>query len=77
MILCDAAVPVTVGAVLGMAGSLAAGRYLGSELYDIKANDPLTYALVVVLLAVVAFGASLAPARRATQVDPVVVLRAE
>ena len=77
MILCDAAVPVTAGAVLGMAGSLAAGRYLGSELYDIKANDPLTYTLVMVLLAVVALGASLAPARRAAQVDPVVVLRAE
>ena len=77
MVLRDAAVPVIVGVVLGMAGSLAAGRYLGSLLYEIKAADPLTYALVTVLLVAVALGASLAPARRAARVDPAVVLRAE
>jgi predicted permease len=77
MVLRDAVVPVAAGVVLGMAGSVAAGRYLGSVLYEIKATDPLTYALVAVLLALVALGASLAPARRAARVDPVVVLRAE
>lgn len=77
MILCDTAVPLVAGLVLGTAGSLAAGRYLGSVLYDVKVTDPLTYVLVAVLLAIVTLGASLAPARRATQVDPAAVLRAE
>ena len=77
MVLRDAAIPVIVGVVLGMSGSLAAGRYLGSLLYEIKVADPLTYALVTVLLVAVALGASLAPARRAARVDPAVVLRAE
>jgi putative ABC transport system permease protein len=77
MVLRDAAAPVVAGVVLGIAGSVAAGRYLGSVLYDIKATDPATYAMVAMLLAAVAFGASLIPAKRASRVDPVVVLRAE
>jgi putative ABC transport system permease protein len=77
MVLRDAAGPVAAGVVLGIAGSVAAGRYLGSVLYDIKATDPATYAMVAMLLAAVAFGASLIPAKRASRVDPAVVLRAE
>ncbi len=77
MVLRDAAGPVAAGVVLGIAGSVAAGRYLGSVLYDIKATDPASYATVVMLLAAVAFGASLIPAKRASRVDPAVVLRAE
>jgi putative ABC transport system permease protein len=77
LVIRDAAVPVAAGVVLGIAGSIAAGRYLGSVLYDIKATDPVTYAIVAVLLALIAFAATLLPARKASQVDPAIVLRAE
>ena len=77
MVLSDAALPVAAGVVLGACGSLAIGRYLRSLLYDIKPTDPATYAGVAVLLAMVAFSATWAPARRASRVDPAVVLRAE
>jgi putative ABC transport system permease protein len=46
-------------------------------LYEIKPTDPLTYLGVAALLAGVAVTASFAPARRASRVDPVHVLRAE
>jgi putative ABC transport system permease protein len=77
MVLGESAVPVAAGIVLGIAGSVAAGRYLGSVLYDIKPTDPVTYAVVAVALAAVAVAASMAPARRASRIDPAVVLRAE
>jgi putative ABC transport system permease protein len=77
MVLRDAAGPVAAGVLLGIAGSVAAGRYLGSVLYDIKSTDPATYAMVAMVLASVAFGASLIPAKRASRVDPAVVLKAE
>ena len=77
MVLRDAAGPVAAGMALGVAASAACGRYLASVLYDIKATDPATYAMVATLLALVAFTASLAPARRASRVDPAVVLRAD
>ena len=73
----DIAAPVALGILAGLAGSVAASRYLGTLLYDIKPTDPLTYGGVVALMAVAALGASLAPARRASRVDPVNVLRAE
>jgi putative ABC transport system permease protein len=46
-------------------------------LYNVKPTDILTFAVVPLLLVAVALLASLLPARRATRVDPLVVLRAE
>jgi putative ABC transport system permease protein len=65
------------GLVLGLAGSLALGRYLTSVVSEISPTDPGTLAGVVVLLTGVALAASWLPARRATRVDPVVALRTE
>ena len=52
-------------------------RLIGDLLYDISPADPATYACLALLMFVVALAASYLPARRATQIDPMVALRAE
>jgi predicted permease len=68
---------VAVGAVIGLVVAGFAGRMIGSLLYDLSPVDFPTFALTTLVLAVVALVASFIPARRATAVDPVVVLRYE
>jgi putative ABC transport system permease protein len=65
------------GVVLGIAGALALTRFLDTLLFEIRPNDPLTFAGVAVLLALVALLACYLPARRAMKVDPIVALRCE
>lgn len=65
------------GAALGIAGALAASRAIRGLLYGVEPTDPVTLGGVVVVLVLVAGAAAYAPARRATAVDPVEVLRAE
>jgi predicted permease len=69
--------PVAVGLGAGLAGVAALGRLLASQLYGISALDPATLAMATVGLGVVAIAATLAPARRATKVDPIIALRAD
>jgi ABC-type antimicrobial peptide transport system permease subunit len=66
-----------IGLVLGLALSLALTRFLGSLLFGIAPTDALTFGGVALLLSAVALGACYIPARRATVVDPMVVLRYE
>lgn len=66
-----------IGLLLGVAGSFAAARLLAGMLYGVKPSDPATYAVVVAVLASVAFLGCYLPARRATRVDPIVALRQE
>jgi len=68
---------VSVGAVIGLAGALAATRVLRTFLFDLTSSDPVTYVAIVVVLGGAAILASWIPARRASRVDPVVALRAE
>jgi hypothetical protein len=68
---------VLVGAIVGLAGSLALLRGLGTLLFDVTPYDVPTYAAVVVLLAVVAVVASYLPARQASRVQPLLALREE
>jgi putative ABC transport system permease protein len=65
------------GIGLGLILALLASAWLERLLYDVAPRDPLTYAAVTALFIVIAALASLVPARRATRVDPVEVLRAE
>jgi ABC-type antimicrobial peptide transport system permease subunit len=66
-----------VGLAAGFAGSLLLTRALASLLFNIRPNDPATLAGVAGLIAVVAFFACFIPARHATRVDPLIVLREE
>ena len=77
MILQDGARLAAVGLLIGISGSLLTMRFLESQLYGVKASDPLTIVAVAVGLAVITVAACYPPARRATKVDPLVALRYE
>src|SRR5262245_36399210 len=77
LILAQGLKPVLVGSVVGLIAALALGRVLSSLLYGVTATDPATFAIVVLLLSLVALLACYLPARRATKVDPMVAFRAE
>jgi macrolide transport system ATP-binding/permease protein len=66
-----------IGLVLGALGAAAVSRLLTSLLNGVSPTDPLTFGVVVALLAGVALVAALIPARRASAVDPIVALRYE
>jgi predicted permease len=65
------------GIVAGLAGAFALTRVMTSLLFGVSATDAITFTAVAVLLAAVAFAATVIPARRATRVDPMVALREE
>jgi ABC-type antimicrobial peptide transport system permease subunit len=73
----QALVPVIVGGVLGLAGAIAAGRLLTSQLFGVTSADPATLIAVVAGFGLVALLASYIPARRATRLDPLRALRAD
>jgi predicted permease len=68
---------VGIGLIAGAAGAVVLGRGLGSYLYQTKPSDPLVYVLVAAVFLTAAAAACLAPARRATSIDPLKALRAE
>ena len=77
MVVSDGMKLAAFGLAIGLVASIVVMKYLDSQLYGVKARDPLTFIGVVALLAVVALAACYFPARRATKVDPLVALRYE
>jgi predicted permease len=65
------------GVVLGVGASWAVTRYMSSLLFEVKPVDPPTFAVVIGALILVTVAATVIPARRAMQVDPVIALRYE
>ncbi|MGO9542302.1 MAG: ABC transporter permease [Terriglobales bacterium] len=77
MVLAQAMRTILIGVVAGIMGSLVLTRTVSALLFGVTATDPVTFAGVTLLLVTVALLACYIPARRATKVDPVVVLRCE
>jgi putative ABC transport system permease protein len=77
LVLVHATVIAGAGAIAGLAGAVAAGRFLESLLFGMNAVDPALYAGVPLLMIVTALVAAYLPTRRAMNVDPAVAMRYE
>ena len=66
-----------LGVAIGLVFSLGLTRFLASQLFGVTPNDPVTFGVITLLLVAVALLACLVPARRASQIDPMVALRYE
>jgi predicted permease len=68
---------VATGALIGLAAAVALSRFVESQLFGMKANDPLVFSVATVVLALAAGLAGYVPARRASRIDPIKALRYE
>jgi ABC-type antimicrobial peptide transport system permease subunit len=75
LVLSQGMLTTVIGLATGIAGALVLTRAMQSLLFGVSATDPLTLAGVALLLGFAALLATYIPARRATQVDPMVALR--
>ncbi len=77
LVVVNGLIPVALGIAFGLAGALAASRLLRTMLFGIAPTDPAVFVLVPVFLAAVAILAGYLPARRATSVAPLAILRSD
>jgi putative ABC transport system permease protein len=76
LVFAGAARVVAAGALVGFVLAAASGRLLATMLFGVRPGDPLTFALVVMVLLATAVLAIVGPALRAARIDPAVTLRA-
>jgi putative ABC transport system permease protein len=77
MVLGQGAKIAAAGVVIGIVASFVLTRLMTNLLYNVSPADPVTFAVVTVLLALIALIASWIPARRTLRVDPIAALRRE
>ncbi len=77
MVLRQGLILTLLGVGFGLAASLGATRLLESQLFGVTPTDPVTFVVAPILLLAVALLAGLVPARRATNVDPLIAIRQE
>jgi ABC-type antimicrobial peptide transport system permease subunit len=68
---------VLLGAVLGIALAIGASHAVESFLFEVRGFDPVTYGVLTFVLILTAMVAAHIPARRAREIDPMLVLRCE
>jgi len=68
---------IVIGVAIGLLASFGLTRFISTMLFGVTPTDPLTFVVIVLLLALVALLACLVPAQRAMRVNPIVVLRYE
>ncbi len=74
LVLADGARIVAFGLAMGLAGAYLTGSYIESQLFGVRALDPMVIASVGLVLAIVSLVAVSIPARRASRVNPVIAL---
>jgi ABC-type antimicrobial peptide transport system permease subunit len=77
LVLREGSVPVCLGLLSGLIGSLALGGVLQSQLFGTRPTDPFTLGTVAGLVCLVAAASIYLPARRAVQIEPLIALRSE
>jgi putative ABC transport system permease protein len=77
LVLRSALTLTSAGLILGIAGAVVIARLLSGLLYGVSAVDPMTFAVVVLILCTISLLAAYIPARRATKADPMLTLRCE
>lgn len=77
LILRQSAWPIVTGILVGLAGALYASRAAQAFMVDISPLDPVTFVLVPLFLALIAFAATYLPALRASRIAPIAALRDE
>lgn len=77
LVLRESLVLTAIGVAVGCMGAWGATRFIRQQLFDTPQVDPLSYGATIVLLTVVALGATYVPARRAMRLDPTIAMRSE
>jgi ABC-type antimicrobial peptide transport system permease subunit len=77
MVMREVLVLLAIGLAVGIPAALAASRYVSSQLYGVEPWDPTIALATVALLSIVSSVAGLIPARKASQIDPILALRYE
>jgi putative ABC transport system permease protein len=75
MVVTDGMKLALIGVAIGLAGAAGLSGLLSTMLFQVTPGDPISYAVTAIVLLAVAGLACYVPARRATQVDPIVALR--
>jgi ABC-type antimicrobial peptide transport system permease subunit len=77
MVIADGIKPVLVGLAIGILSVFGLSRALASLVFAVSASDPSTLVTVTLLFIGVSIAALYVPARRATRIDPLVMLRSD
>jgi ABC-type antimicrobial peptide transport system permease subunit len=73
----EVTVMLTIGIILGVAAAGGIGQLVAGNLFGVRPLEPLVYVSAIAALSVIALAAAYFPARRATNVDPLIALKYE